>query len=113
MSTKRLHPEIADVNGRSLRVGGVVVTCSGGEDPTAAMDVCRRIFQFFEVESRSCVYCEHFDGGGLRRVERARKTGEQLHGDCLNRSSPRFQTFSGQTCELFFSDSVDADENSE
>ena len=57
------------------------------------------------LDSFSCAYCEYFDGGGIRKVEHARKTGETLHGDCLNSLSPRFQTYASQTCDHFYRDS--------
>ncbi len=57
-------------------------------------------------QGRICAHCEFFDGGGQRRVEQARKTGDTLGGDCLNPRSPRFETKSDQTCPVFFLDST-------
>lgn len=48
-----------------------------------------------------CANCEYFDGGGERAVQNAIKIGVSLHGDCLNRSSPRFQTYSNDTCPVW------------
>lgn len=56
-------------------------------------------------QQRVCVNCEYFDGGGQRKVEQARKTGNTLGGDCLNPGSSRFETKSDQTCPVFFPDS--------
>jgi hypothetical protein len=50
----------------------------------------------------NCAFCEYFDGGGLRRVEHARDTGDVLHGDCLCNRSPRFETTSLLTCDHFY-----------
>jgi len=52
--------------------------------------------------TRTCAYCEYFDGGGQARIERARATDTVLHGDCLNRRSPRFTTDSTDTCPEFY-----------
>jgi hypothetical protein len=54
-----------------------------------------------KTEPRICANCEYFDGGGERAVQNAIKTGVPLHGDCLNRSSPRFQTNSNDTCPVW------------
>lgn len=55
--------------------------------------------------SKTCCFCEYFDGGGLAAVNRARKGEEQIEGDCLNSHSPRFQTKSDDTCDVFCRDS--------
>ncbi len=57
--------------------------------------------------SATCAYCEYFDGGGARKVEHARETGEVLHGDCLcSWGAPNFETTSVLTCDFFFRDSM-------
>lgn len=38
----------------------------------------------------TCKYCEYFDDGGA---------DEFGHSDCLNKLSPRFQTYAHQTCQ--------------
>lgn len=59
----------------------------------------------------TCAFCEYFDGGGMRRVQCARQPGaEILHGDCLNRHSPRFETTSDKTCDFFFADTWPSDD---
>jgi hypothetical protein len=47
---------------------------------------------------KTCTGCEYFDGGGQRAVQRAIESDTPIHGDCLNRQSPRFQTWSNETC---------------
>jgi hypothetical protein len=49
--------------------------------------------------SRTCAFCECFDGGGLARVQAARESGVPIAGDCLNSGSPRFTTASDATCD--------------
>lgn len=49
----------------------------------------------------SCAYCEYFDGGGQKKVEKAIKDADQLAGDCLNTQSPRFQTNSDDVMPCF------------
>ena len=51
---------------------------------------------------RTCAFCEHFDGGGQRNVERARQDPNHVVlGDCLNSRGYRFTTESNGTCKAF------------
>ena len=99
---------ISDVNGASLSFGGVEVSFSFPESHKKEMLACKKVFMLLGREMSSCAYCEYFDGGGARNVERAQNSGGELHGDCLNKCSPRFQTYAIQTCGQFLA-SVDAD----
>lgn len=49
----------------------------------------------------TCAFCEHFDGGGLAKVTRARLGLLIIQGDCHNAQSPRFTTASDDTCGQF------------
>ena len=40
----------------------------------------------------TCKHCEYFDDGGA---------DELGHSDCLNRRSPRFQTYAHETCPVW------------
>lgn len=44
---------------------------------------------------RQCRDCEYFDQG---------TAGKDGHSDCLNRRSPRFQTYANWTCGFFYPD---------
>ncbi len=52
-----------------------------------------------------CMNCEYFDGGGSKTVLAAREGKRVVHGDCLNRRGPRFETRSIDSCAFFFLDS--------
>lgn len=51
---------------------------------------------------KTCANCEYFDGGGERLVKQAVMTSTPLLGDCHNRLSPRYQTYSNDTCVYWF-----------
>ena len=53
-----------------------------------------------------CMNCEYFDGGGMALVAAARESYDVLHGDCLNRKGPNFETKSTDTCSFFYLDST-------
>lgn len=54
-----------------------------------------------DQDLRVCGSCEYFDGGGTVAIRNSTKEQKTHHGDCLNRSSPRFQTYSVWTCDKY------------
>ncbi len=56
------------------------------------------------MDTRTCAFCEYFDGGGERIVDTARYDDAVVHGDCLCNKSPRFEKTSRMTCSFWYFD---------
>lgn len=93
--------ELCEVS-RQLCLNGIVPTPMPAVSYTAASQ--RR-----PTVGASCLTCEYFDGGGLKVITRAAEDSTLLHGDCLNRRSPRFETNSDFHCDMWEpTDCIDA-----